>query len=412
MKRVGIITKGSSEMMRKSFENTFYKFMEKPEPRFDEDFGIYVHVPFCPTKCSFCPFYKELFAEELKEQYMEAICGEIEETDMEGQSRWVYFGGGSPNTLTIDELGRIVGCFESKVKIEEMGIELLPIFVSFEYLRGLKECGFTKISIGVESFSKEVICKTGRKTSTYEHLKQIIEFARSLGLWVNVDMMVGLPDQDSNIFRKDIQRIATIYPDQITIYPFMVIGRMKATPGIPADEQFQLIEEVGERLSKNGYGRKGVWTFTLGDDIYDSSRDELTEDYAGFGPSAFSTYGNWKVVNPEIEVYLKDFENGKKMGFVAKKSKASDEWRKFARMIYDLRYDNSFEFPFYIKSFISLMKLTGYIKGESLTEKGKIFAHKITKTVVESLPFPIQKPDCIENYNEYISYKNTILTSN
>lgn len=395
----------SKKMMQRSFEKTLYRFMKIPEPRFNENFGIYIHVPFCYSKCSFCPFYKEIFSERLKRQYLNAILREIEDTDMNGPAKWVYFGGGTPNTLTINEIDSIIERLKDKVQINSMGIELLPALLTDEYLKGLKRSGFTKISIGVESFSDKVISKTGRKIAKYEHTKEIIGSAKSIGLWVNVDMMVGLPNQDTNAFRYDIKKVSTILPDQITIYPFMVIRGLKATPGRTSKEQFELIEEAGKMLEKYGYGRKSVWTFALGDDIYDSSRDELIEDYAGFGPSAFSTYGGWKVVNPELDAYIKNFGNGKRIGFVAPKTKTSDEWREFARMIYDLKCDDYNNLPSHIKFFIRILKLSGYIRHGTLTDKGRIFAHEITKTVVESLPFPVQNPDCVENYYEYISYK-------
>jgi len=405
-----VIISKSKEMMQRSFEKTLYRFMEVPRPVFDGHFGIYIHVPFCLSKCSFCPFYKELFSDKLKRQYLDAILKEIDDTDIQGEAKWVYFGGGTPNTLALEDIYKIVERIRGKVQINSMGIELLPALLDDEYLKGLKATGFTKISIGVESFSDEVE-KTGRKIATYDHVRGIIELAKSLGLWVNVDMMVGLPNQDANTFRYDIKTISTILPNQITIYPFMVIRGLKAVPGIPPQEQFKLIEEADELLGRFAYSRRGVWTFTLGDDIYDSSRDELIEDYAGFGPSAFSTYGDWKVVNPELGIYVKNFGNGKRMGFVATKTKASDEWRKFARMIYDLKVDNSCNLPPYIEIFTWLLKLTGYIKHGILTGKGRIFAHEITKAVVESLPFPVQNPGCVENYDEYIYYKNGCVAS-
>lgn len=399
-----IISK-SKDMMRKSFEKTLYRFREIPGPVFNGNFGIYIHVPFCLARCTFCPFYKEIFSELMKERYLSAILKEIDETDMHGEAEWVYFGGGTPNTLTIKELDDIVERIRARVQIRSMGIELLPALLDEEYLRGLRAIGFTKISVGVESFSGKVINKTGRKIAAPDRVIALIEFAKSIGLWVNVDMMVGLPEQGADAFRYDIKKISTVLPTQITIYPFMIIRGLKAVPSSPPRQQFDLIEGAGELLRECGYQRKGVWTFALGDDIYDSSRDELVKDYLGFGPSAFSTYGSWKVVNPELDVYVGNQESNKRMGFVASKTKASDEWRKFASMIYDLKVNGTSNLPFYIKIFTWLLKLTGYIRNGSLTPKGRIFAHEITKTVVESLPFPIQNPGCVENYDEYASRK-------
>lgn len=400
-----MIISTSKKMMQKSFERTRYRFMKIPKLVFEGRFGIYIHVPFCISKCSFCPFYKELLSEKLKRQYLDAIFKEIDGTDMRGTAKWVYFGGGTPNTLTIKDIRDLVERIRSKVQINSMGIELLPALLSDEYLKELKIIGFTKISIGVESFSGEVMNKTGRKTSTYDHVRELIEFAKSLRLWVNVDMMVGLPNQDANIFRQDIKTISTILPDQVTIYPLMTIRGLKTVLSSPPKEQFELVEEANKTLSSYGYCRKSVWTFARGDDVYDSARDELIEDYAGFGPTAFSTCGNWKIVNPKLDVYVTSIANGKRMGFVTPKTKASDEWRKFARMVYDLKIHSTCNLPSYIKIFIWTLKLAGCIKQGSLNGKGRIFAHEITKTVVESLPFPVQNPDCVENYGEYNSYK-------
>jgi len=387
-----MLVSASKKFMRKSFENTVYRFAEPPLANFSGDFGIYVHVPFCYSKCSFCPFYKEIYSENLKKRYVESVIKEMEDKDIRGQARWTYFGGGTPNTLTLGELETILEKMRSKVELKEVGIELLPALTSPEYISGLKSIGFTKISIGVESFSNRVMRKIGRKAPANCKVEELIEQAMALGLWVNADMMVGL-------------RIAELGPSQVTIYPFMVIRGVKAKPGMLDQEQFELIEEAGQILKGWGYERKSVWTFALGDEVYDSSRDELVQDYAGFGPAAFSTYGTWKVVNPELEAYLKSIDNDKNMAFIAPKTEATNQWREFARMIYDLKCETYENAPAYINAFIRVLRLTGYCRDGHLTPKGMKFAHAITKAVVESLPFPLQNPQCVENYGEYERYK-------
>ena len=74
-------------------------------------------------------------------------------------------------------------------------------------------------------------------------------------------------------------------------------------------------------------------------------------------------------------------------------------------MIYDLKVDNTYNLPSYIKSFIWLLKLTGYIKYKSLTGKGRFLAHEMTRSVVEFLPSPVGNPGCVENYDEYAAGK-------
>jgi hypothetical protein len=75
-------------------------------------------------------------------------------------------------------------------------------------------------------------------------------------------------------------------------------------------------------------------------------------------------------------------------------------------MLYDLKVDDTCNLPSYIKIFIWMLKLTGYIRHKILTGKETLFVHEITRTVAESLPFPVQNPGCAENYDEYIVYKN------
>jgi coproporphyrinogen III oxidase-like Fe-S oxidoreductase len=398
-------------MMTKSFKKTKYQFTSTPKMSFSKDVGIYIHVPFCYSKCSFCPFYKELYSAELKEQYIGALVKEISSTPLNGNSKWIYFGGGTPNTLTLEDLTRIINALKSKTEITNMGIELLPSLITEEYLDGLVSLGFTKISVGIETFSKETHQKTGRKSAEYSHILGIITYAKSIGLHVAVDLMVGLPEQSPSVFATDIAKITRIKPNQITIYPFMIIRGVKATPSCTTKEQFKSIENAATKLQEAGFSRKSVWIFILPtattNDVYDSSKDELINDYCGFRPASFSTSRKWKVVKPELAVWLKNFHNNDSFSFVAPKKKSTDDWRKFANKIYDLKLENSYRFPFYIKLFNFLLKMAGYYRNGYLSKKGRYFSHEITKAVVESLPFPVQNPDCVENYDDYLVYKRS-----
>jgi coproporphyrinogen III oxidase-like Fe-S oxidoreductase len=174
------------------------------------------------------------------------------------------------------------------------------------------------------------------------------------------------------------------------------------------DEQFALIEEASSRLERSNYQRESVWALARGNDVYDSSRDELIDDYAGFGPAAFSTFGEWKVVNPHLDVYLDNMARGTRRCFVAPKTKATQDWRRFARMIYDLSGEAPADLPGYIKLYIGVLKAAGYIRKGRLTSKGRYFAHSITKVVVESLPFPVQNPTCVENYGDYTRHREDL----
>ena len=400
-----MLAEKSKEMIIKSFQKTTYIYNEIPEVVIKDSFGVYLHVPFCFSKCAFCPFYKELYNENQKNQYVSAIIKEIESSGLKGEASWLYIGGGTPNTLTIQDLKQIIDKINKKISVSTMGIELLPTILDERYIEGLNDIGFTKISIGVESLSETTLLRSGRKITKKEEYKKIFEKAQDFGMWVNVDLMIGLPGQRPDSFIDDIEQVSLLNPDQITIYPFMRIGKLTVQPSLDDEEQFLFIEKANKIMQKHGYERKGIWIFAKGDEVYDSSRDELIEDYFGFGPAAFSTYGNWKIVNPELDIYLKNSKKNVKKALVARKDKTSDDWRKFARMLYDLRGNVKGNINRFIKFFILLLKLLGYIKNDTLTEKGIMFTHMITKTVVETLPYPLQNTQYIENYDEYLEQK-------
>lgn len=398
----------SSRYMRKSFESTRYRFTNLPERHPAGDFGIYVHVPLCPTLCSFCPFYKETFSEDRKNQYLAALIQEINTTNLQGTARWVYIGGGSPNILTVVEWEQVVSQLNRRVQLNSVGIELLPALLTEEYLRGLKDLGFSKVSIGIESFAAEVIEATNRTVASCQHTSEMVQLTASLGFWINIDLMVGLQHQDQNTFLEDVAHVIQLGPAQVTLYPYMVIRGHNARPAISSGQQFEWIEEAGAVLEAAGYRRRGVWTFARGEDLYDSSRDELVIDYVGFGPGAFSTCQGWKMVNPDLATYCENHRKGVPRGFVARESSASKEWRKFARQVYDL---NGSKFPSaaaYIRLYWWLLKLGGYRSNGTFTCKGRLFAHEITKIVVESLPFPLQNPQVVTNYDEYVALKQKI----
>lgn len=380
-------------MMKKAFSKTQYRFIEKPPVSNLKEYGIYIHIPFCFSKCDFCPFYKEVYNEKQKNDYVKALVEEILNSNILGAPEWIYIGGGTPNTLSASDYNDIVQALRNKVEIRNMGIELLPSRVDEGYINRLKELGFNKISIGVESMDNRVIDKSGRITVSGERIEKIIKYALYNGMFVNVDLIVGLNNQDENSLIKDIRKLMIVKPSQITIYPYMCINARVYKGQMSDSEQFSIINRAGNLLATAGYIRKSVWTFGLNDDVYDSSRDELVIDYIGFGAGAFSTYGNYKVVNNKVSEYLINPQ----IAIVATKDKVSDDFRKFGRMIYDLRLDYIKGVSPIVNMFVFILKLLGYSWRSKLNKRGVLFAHAMTKTIVENLPYPLQNPDKIIN---------------
>ena len=226
-------------------------------------------------------------------------------------------------------------------------------------------------------------------------------------MFTNVDMLIGLNHQKEGGFLDDITRLCKIHPSQITIYPYMAIRGLVANSHMPDERQFGIIEKSWNIISKERYTRRGPWTFTNTTDLYDSSRDELVEDYIGFGPAAFSGYGGYRYVNPPVDLYLHYWEPTNEpfqpCALVSVNDPESIEWRRLARMIGDLHIDPTYNFSKTVNIVLSVLKFTGYIRKNNLTKKGMNLAHHLMKKVVENLPFPLQNPAVILNYSEYKS---------
>ena len=397
-------------MMKKKFSMIRYQFTDLPEIHFSDAFGVYVNIPLCIQRCSFCAFYSEPFSTYNESDYTASVIKEIELSKPTGNARWVYFGGGTPNCLSISSLNEIIGCLKKHITSSYYAIELLPSLLTKEYVDGLKQMGFSKISMGIESFSVDSLKKTGRKKESSSFISDLVGHAQSIGLWTSLDFMIGLPGQTESSLAYDVSEIERISPDQIAIYPIVNVKgkRVPFKPSFSSMDQFAHIECISKRLAERGYKRRTAWILSREDDseVYDSSGNELAIDYVGFGAGAYSAYGNARMMNPEIPVYLQAIADNNRKGFLSIGSGSNKEMRTLSKMIYDLCIDPSIRLPLYLRLFVAYLKLCGYSKKGCFTKKGRFLSHETSKTAMESLPFPIQYPACVKNFETYKDYKS------
>ena len=165
--------------------------------------GLYLHIPFCLSKCAYCGFYsipslkrKADFLESLKQEIIQRkdyLHGEKVET--------IYFGGGTPSILSIDELKSIFTQLHTTFEIApsaEITLEANPDTLSQEYLAGLKALGVNRLSIGIQSFFDEDLKYLSRRHNA-EHARQCLQDAKAAGFDnINVDLIYGLPTSDAN----------------------------------------------------------------------------------------------------------------------------------------------------------------------------------------------------------------------
>jgi coproporphyrinogen III oxidase-like Fe-S oxidoreductase len=401
----------SKHMLSRSFSKTKFRFTQLDWDELSStDYGIYIHVPFCRMFCAFCPFYKVQYEENLKKRYLEALKKEIRLSGLDGKARWLYIGGGTPNLLNADEVKDVLTHLKEFVSLGEIGMEGNPAQFTSQYLEKISDSNVLKISMGIESFQHATLKAVSRASAHQELIAKIVDDAQNLGISVNIDMMVGLPKQSKQGCLRDAAIVANIEPNQVTFYPFLVIPGVRAEPSMSSKQMFEIIEDAWEVFKQHGYRRESIWVFSKDRRVYDSAKDELVTDYLGFGPAAFGTCGNMQAVNPPIEIYLKMLRQDKRFAFLSKLDEKAKFWRLFSHELYKLRIEPKTiaKIPFSIKLVLKLLKATGNVQGLRVTDKGRYFVHEITKTVVESLPFPLSNPSTIENPSEY---KKLLMTS-
>ncbi|MBM71255.1 MAG: coproporphyrinogen III oxidase [Crocinitomicaceae bacterium] len=192
--------------------------------------GIYLHVPFCRTACHYCDFH---FSTSMKnmDSFVDAVIREIQIRS--GQAPWhsslfrtLYFGGGTPSVLSVDQAQRIVSaigsCLNNEGSWAESTIEVNPEDVSKESLRGWRKCGFNRISIGVQSFDDDQLNWMNRKHSAAEAI-EAIWLAKSEGFEkVSIDLIYGIPHRSEKSWTDTIEKAFYLPIDHISCYALTI----------------------------------------------------------------------------------------------------------------------------------------------------------------------------------------------
>ena len=262
--------------------------------------GIYVHIPFCKQACSYCDFYFVTKSDQ-KENFVQALIAEI--TALEGQVfteevvRSVYFGGGTPSLLSADQLGRIISELERvfTLELDELTIEMNPDNVTPYYLKSLKACGFDRISMGVQSFSKKSLNFMNRAHDRTQALQALEDIVTSSFENYTVDLIYGQPNQTSAELQEDIDQLMTFNPPHISAYALTIehntrlakqveLGRVKPADDDEVADQMDLL---ATSLVNYGLDRYEVSSFAKAG--FQAKHNQIYWDhgsYLGLGPGA------------------------------------------------------------------------------------------------------------------------------
>jgi oxygen-independent coproporphyrinogen-3 oxidase len=277
----------------------------------EKNLGLYVHIPFCLSLCSFCPYCKVLYDESTAAKYKEALLREIDlaGSELTGKKEVtsLYFGGGTP-ALMMDDLPDIITALQKYFRIKNgIGVELHPNDISDKNLTLLKNAGVNMISIGVQSFDKNCLSMIGR---TYEDFSKKIQIAKRYDFdVVDVDLIFALPEQTEETLLSDIETAFSSGATQISTYPFIdfTFSNNKYKPLSEKDKK-RLLGVINKYCLSTNKERTSVWTFALKNTQKYSS---VTRDnFLGFGVSATTLlHKQFKINTFSIEAYIERIKN-------------------------------------------------------------------------------------------------------
>lgn len=375
--------------------------------------GIYVHVPFCRSKCQYCDFYSLGGSREkgLIESYLEAVCLHIKEAGALApgyQVDTVYFGGGTPSFLGADGLVQILNAVRRRFSVSgngEITFEANPDSVTEKLLKRLRAEGFNRISLGVQSDDDGLLKKLGRPHS-YRQAVQAVELARKVGFHnLSLDLMYGLPGQSLTAWEETLEHVLELSPEHMSCYGLKVeegtpLFAVKDTAGLPGDEeQADMYLQTVEFLKQYGYIQYEISNFAKpGYESRHNLKYWQLQEYAGFGPGAHSDFGGVRYAYAkDLDAYIAAARGGQ---FLFSENTAipprerDAEWIMLgARTVYGLdpkdyetRFRRRFD-PIFLP-FLQKCEAAGYAVRENgrwhLTPKGFLVSNQIIGELLDA----------------------------
>ena len=267
--------------------------------------GLYLHIPFCKAKCIYCDFYSLPHSEEKMDAYTAALQRDLIRWADQAKGHTVdtiYFGGGTPSYLGAERLCRILETVFAHYRVDknaEITTEANPDSArEVSALRQLREAGFNRISLGMQSASDDELRLIGR-VHTHKETVEAVHAARAACFDnVSLDLIYGLPEQTMAHWRESLQAAIALEPEHLSCYGLKIeegtpLDRKKDTLRIPDDdEQAEEYLATVELLEKTGYAQDEISNLARpGRESRHNLKYWTMQEYLGFGPGAHSDFG-------------------------------------------------------------------------------------------------------------------------
>ena len=295
----------------------------------NNEIGIYIHIPFCISKCFYCDFTSYANRENMIEKYIYALCNEIlakAEILSEYKVTTIYIGGGTPSYIDSKYIKQIFDTLMlaiNKEDVKEITIEVNPNSVDEEKMRSYKEIGINRISIGLQSTYDTILKKIGR-AHNLKDFEDTLELANKIGFKnISVDLIYPLPDLDLEKFKESVEYVINLKDKNvkhISIYNLEVHENTKLAfllkegyvTLVDEDTEYEMYEYLRKRFEEEEYHRYEISNYAI--DGYESKHNLRywnQELYLGFGCGASSFFSRTRYSNiKNIEKYIENIETG------------------------------------------------------------------------------------------------------
>ena len=370
----------------------------------EKTLGLYIHIPFCKSKCVYCDFYSLAGNEGRMDDYMDALCAHLTETAPFAAGYTVdtvYFGGGTPSYFGEKRLVKVLKTVQKKyhlAKDTEITLEANPDSAGdWKSLKALRKAGVNRISLGMQSACDEELRTIGR-VHTMEQVRTAVEAARKAKLDnLSLDLIYGLPGQTLERWQANLTAAVDLAPEHLSCYGLKVeegtpLYARKDESELPGDEvQADMYLWTADYLLRHGYRQYEISNFArTGRESRHNLKYWTLGEYAGFGPGAHSDFGGVRYAyGKDLEGYIRGVREGTPMLSESERIPELDrdtEWVMLGlRTVYGLDmldYERRFRRRFTcFLPFLEQCRQAGYAVEEAgrwhLTPKGFLVSNQI-----------------------------------